>query len=151
MLSCKSCNLVYKFQPFPLFLEISIILLFLILPPIMGWLSEGGYLSSFKRHASWKNIMASFLLPTAAAAMAIFPETVMPSGLCKWWLFPDYTKARSNHLKTSKIMTSPPPETHTHTHIWGLCERLVMDNGDYFLCLTRPRFLAGIFLKGPFH
>lgn len=27
---------VYKFQPVPLFLEISIILLFLILPPIMG-------------------------------------------------------------------------------------------------------------------
>lgn len=140
---------VYKFQPFPLFLEISIILLFLILPPIMGWLLEGGYLSFFKRHASWKNIMASFLLPTAAAAMAIFPETVMPSGLCKWRCFLTTLRQGPTIWKRLKSWPVHHPK-HTHTQMRALWK---VGNGQWwlFLCPTRPRFLAGIFLKGPFH
>ena len=140
---------VYKFQPFPLFLEISIILLFLILPPIMSWLLEGGYLPFFKRHASWKNIMASFLLPTAAAAMAIFPETVMPSGLCKWWCFLTTLRQGPTIWKRPKSGPVHHPK-HTHTQMRAL---LKVGNGQWwlFLCLSRPRFLAGIFLKGHFH
>ena len=89
----------------------------------------GGTFHSFARHASWKNIMASFLLPTAAAAMAIFPETVMPSGLCRWWCFLTTLRQGSSIWKRPKSW--PPPETqHVPLPEIRLCERLLMDNAD---------------------